>query len=110
MAATVYKRDSCGADILVLNPQLTQRITRKAFRISLRPDWKIDNGIFNRPITTSTQILLVPMCGLEQGFRRCFADGLKQRFSFFCGAGLHALSRTSPTFEKQPGESLKLLT
>ena len=95
MAATVYKRDSCGADILVLDPQLTQRITRKAFRISLRPDWKIDNGIFNRPITTSTQILLVPMCGLEQGFRRCFADGLKQRFSFFCGAGLHALSRTS---------------
>ena len=38
MAATVYERDSCGADILVVGPQLTQRITGKAFRISLRPD------------------------------------------------------------------------
>ena len=57
MAATVYKRDNCGADIPVLCPQLTQRITGKAFRISLRPDWQIDSGIFNRPIMTSTQIL-----------------------------------------------------
>ena len=31
MAATVYKRDNRGADILVLGPQLTQRITEKAF-------------------------------------------------------------------------------
>ena len=109
MAATVYERDSCGADILVVGPQLTQRITGKAFRISLRPIGKLTLAFFNRPIMTSTQIL-IHMWGLGQGFRRCFSDGLKQRFSFFCGAGLHALSRTSPSFEKQPGESLKLLT
>ena len=110
MAATVYERDNCiGADIPVLCPQLTQRITGKAFRISLRPDWHIDSGIFKRPIMASTQILL-HMWGLGQGFRRCFSDGLKQRFSFFCGAGLHALSKTSHSFDKQQGESLKLLT
>ena len=109
MAATVYERDNCGADILVLCPQLTQRITGKAFQIPLRPDWQIDNDIFNWLIMTSTQIL-VHMWGLGQGFRRCFSDGLEQRFSFFCGAGLHALSKTSHSFDKQQGESLKLLT
>ena len=89
MAASVYERDNCGADILVLCPQLTQRITGNALRISIILDWQIDTGIFNWPIMASTQIL-VHMWGLGQRFRRCFSDGIKQKFSFFCGAGLHA--------------------
>ena len=58
-------------------PQLIQRITGKAFRISLGPDWQIDSGIFKRPIMTSTQIL-IHMWGLGQGFRRCFSEGLSR--------------------------------
>ena len=41
-----------------LDPQRTQRITGSAFRVSFHLDWQIDNGIFNRPILTSTQILV----------------------------------------------------
>ena len=77
MAATVYKRDNCDADIPILGPRLTRRITEKAFRISLRPDWQIDSGIFNRPIMANTQIL-VHIWGLGQGFKRCYADGLSR--------------------------------
>ena len=48
----------CGADILVLGTQWTQRITGNAFRISLQPDWQIDRGFFNnRQIMACTQIL-----------------------------------------------------
>ena len=34
-------------------------------------------AFFNRPILARTQIL-VPRWGPEQGYRRCFADGLNQ--------------------------------
>ena len=38
-------------------PKQTQRITGNAFRISLQPDWQIDNGFFKRGIMARTQIL-----------------------------------------------------
>ena len=41
------------------------------------PDRQIDNGFFNRPIMARTQIP-VHRWGPEQGFRRCFVDGLNQ--------------------------------
>ena len=47
-----------SADILVLGPQQTQRITGNALRISFHPDWQINNGFFNRPIRARTQILV----------------------------------------------------
>ena len=34
-----------------------------------------------------TQILVHMWGGLEHGFRRCYAEGLNQKFSFVCGAG-----------------------
>ena len=51
-----FSRLRSSADILVLGPQQTQRITGKALRISFHPDWQINNGIFNRPIRARTQI------------------------------------------------------
>ena len=45
-----------SADILVLVPQRTQRITESAFQISFHPDWQIDNGFFKRPIMARTSI------------------------------------------------------
>ena len=38
-----------------------QWITRNAFRISLQPDWQIDNIVFNRPIIARTQMLVHSM-------------------------------------------------
>ena len=46
------RQDPCSG------PQRIQRITGSAFQISLHPDWQVDNGIFNRPIMTRTQILV----------------------------------------------------
>ena len=34
------------------------RITGNALRISLQPDWQINNGFFNRPIMARSEILL----------------------------------------------------
>ena len=39
-------------------PHRTQRITRKAFRISFQPDWQTDNGFLYRPIMARAQILV----------------------------------------------------
>ena len=47
-----------SADILLLAPQRTQRITGSGFQISFRLDWQIDNGFFKRPIMARTQILV----------------------------------------------------
>ena len=58
-----------------MGPQRTQLITGRAFRISFYLVWQINNGIFNRPIMMQTQILVNRW---EQGFQRCFADGLNQ--------------------------------
>ena len=103
MAATVYKRDNRGADILVLGPQLTQRITGKAFRICFHPDWQIDNGIFNWPIMASTQIL-VHMWGLGQRFRRCFSDRLSRGLVSYAAQAyrpfLERLTRSTNNQEK----------
>ena len=43
------------------------------FWVSFHPEWRIDNGLFNRPIMVRTQIL-VHGWGPKQGFRCCFKD------------------------------------
>ena len=70
--------NSIGKAVLriFLGPQQTRQITKSAFQISLRADWQIDNGFFNAAITW--HIHLYSGCCLEQGFQRCFADGLNQ--------------------------------
>ena len=70
-----------SADILVLDPQWTQRITGSAFRIPLQPDWR-SRQTKQRPFLTS-QSWRVLKSGYtagspEQGFWRCFADGVNQ--------------------------------
>ena len=52
------------ADILVLGPSRTQRMIGNAFRISLRPDWQIDNVFFKKG--ESWRVL--------KSFRRCLAE------------------------------------
>ena len=69
-------------NILVLGTQRTQQITGRTLRISFHPDWQIDNGFFNRPVMTRTQILK-HTDDPEQGFQRCFADGLNQSLVSF---------------------------
>ena len=59
-------------------PLWTQQTTGIVFRISFQSDWQIDNGFFNRPIMTHTQILVHRWGPREQGFRRCLTDGLNQ--------------------------------
>ena len=73
-----------GAEILVLDPQPTQRITGSAFRISLQPDWLLPvlRQTKQRSFLTG-QSWCVLKSGYtagspEQGFRRCFADGVNQ--------------------------------
>ena len=56
-------------------PKGAQEITGNAFRISLQPDWEIDNGFFHRLIMACSQIL-VHVWGPEQGCPCCFADRL----------------------------------
>ena len=54
------RRLRSSAEILVLDPQRTQRITGSAFRISLQPDWRSrqtkQRPFFNWPIVARTQI------------------------------------------------------
>ena len=64
-----------------MDPQRTQRITGSAFRISLQPDWR-SRQTKQRPFLTG-QSWRVLKSGYtagspEQGFRRCFADGVNQ--------------------------------
>ena len=57
-------------------PNGLNELLEVTFWISFHPpDWQIDNGFFNRPIMTHTQI---PGEGPQQGFWRSFADGLNQ--------------------------------
>ena len=70
-----------STEILVLDPQRTQRITGSAFRIPLQPDWR-SRQTKQRPSLTG-QSWRVLKSGYtagspEQGFRRCFADGVNQ--------------------------------
>ena len=65
--------------------QQTQQITGNVFRISLQPDWQIDNGIFKWEINVRTEILCTGG-GPEEGFLCHFADRLNQELSFVCGA------------------------
>ena len=70
-----------SAENLVLDPQRTQRITGSAFRIPLQPDWR-SRQTKQRPFLTG-QSWRVLKSGYtagspEQGFRRCFADGVNQ--------------------------------
>ena len=46
-------------------------------QISFHPDWQIHNDFFNKPIMTRNIIRVNPG-GSQQGFLRCFADGLNQ--------------------------------
>ena len=53
-------------------------ITGNAFRISLHPDWQIDRSFF---LTSQSWCVIKSWYtggGPEQGFWRCFADGLDQ--------------------------------
>ena len=50
----------------------------KCIRISFQPHWQIDNGLSNKPIMVCTQIVRCTGGRPEQGFQRCFADGLNQ--------------------------------
>ena len=65
--------EAATISLIVLGPQRTQQETGSAFRISFHPDWQIDNGLFNRPIMTRTQILK-HTGDPEQGFQCCFTD------------------------------------
>ena len=70
-----------SAEILVLDPQRTQWITGSAFRIPLQPDWR-SRQTKQRPFLTG-QSWRALKSGYtarspEQGFRRCFADGVNQ--------------------------------
>ena len=70
-----------SAEILVLDPQRTQRITGSAFRIPLQPAWR-SRQTKQRPFL-SGQSWRVLKSGYtagspQQGFRRCFADGVNQ--------------------------------
>ena len=58
-------------------PQRSQRITRNAFRPSFQLDCPINNGFLTGQ---SWGVLKSRYTGgsLEQGFWRCFADGLNQ--------------------------------
>ena len=71
------------ADILVLGSQRTQLITGSAFRISFQYDWPIDNGIFNRPIMSRTQIQ-VHRWGPRTRVLALFHRRTWQKFSFVC--------------------------
>ena len=65
-----------SADILVLGPQQTQRITGNALRVSFHPDGQINNG---KSITGQSGRVLKSWYtgeGPEQGFWRPFADRL----------------------------------
>ena len=50
---------------------------RSCGQISFQPDWQINDGVFNKPIMVSIQIM-VHRWGPEQGFWRFFADGRKR--------------------------------
>ena len=70
-----------STEILVLDPQRTQRITGSVFQISLQPDWR-SRQTKQRPFLTG-QSWRILKSGYtagspEQGFRRCFADGVNQ--------------------------------
>jgi len=62
------------------------------FQISFHLDWQINNGIFNRPIMTCTQIV-VHSCGSDQVFQHCFADGLNQGL---VSSGAQAMLKATP--------------
>ena len=51
--------------ILVLGPQRTQRVTGNACRISLQPDWQIDNSFFDKEIMARNEILVTSVCETE---------------------------------------------
>ena len=59
-SSIMKRRLRSSAEILVLDPQRTQRITGSAFRISLQPDWRSrqtkQRPFFNWPIVARTQI------------------------------------------------------
>ena len=67
-------------------PRRTQRITGSAFRISFQPDWLIDKGIFNRPITPHSQIL-VHRWGPRTRILVLFRRRTYPEFSFVSSAG-----------------------
>ena len=62
------------ADILVLGPSRTQRITGNAFRFSLQPDWQIDDGFFLNGESWRLLKSWYTGGGEDQGFRCCFAE------------------------------------
>ena len=62
------------ADILVLGPSRTQRITGNAFRFSLQPDWQIDDGFFKNGESWRLIKSWYTGGGEDQGFRCCFAE------------------------------------
>ena len=65
---------------------------RKCVLISFRPNWQVDNGVFNRPIMALTQILVHsgrPRTRISAPARR----PTYQRFGFVCGAGYGCLHR-----------------
>ena len=53
-------------------PTSSKRLLRM-LRISFYPDWKLTMDFFSKPIMGPTQV-----GAPEQGFRRCFAEGLNQ--------------------------------
>ena len=72
------RRDPCSG------PQPTQRITRSAFRISLQPDWLLSvlRQTKQRSFLTGQSWCVLKSGDTagspEQGFQRCFADGVNQ--------------------------------
>ena len=77
---------SSSADILVLGPQQTQRITGNAFEFPFNLIGKSTMAFLTGQ---SWRLLKSWYTGgkPEQGFWRRFADGLNRKFSFVCDAG-----------------------
>ena len=76
-----FSRIVGSAEILVLDPQRTQQITGSAFRIPLQPDWRSRQKKQRTFLTGQSWRVLksgYTAGSPEQGFRRCFADGVNQ--------------------------------
>ena len=61
-------------------------LTGNVFGISFHFDWQIDNVFEKNPIMAHTHIQ-VHKWEREQGFQRCFTEGLNQGFSVICESG-----------------------
>ena len=44
------------------------RITKNGFRISVQPDWHVNNVIFNKPIMVHIQIMVTQLGALNREF------------------------------------------